>query len=58
MESTDARRAFPCWDEPDRKATFEITLVVDNDLAAFSNSPRPRSPTSATALAGSATSQR
>jgi puromycin-sensitive aminopeptidase len=39
MESTDARRAFPCWDEPDRKATFEITLVVDNDLAAFSNSP-------------------
>ncbi len=39
MESTDARRAFPCWDEPDRKATFEVTLVVDRDLAAFSNSP-------------------
>ena len=39
MESTDARRAFPCWDEPDRKATFEITLVVDEELAAFSNSP-------------------
>ncbi len=39
MESTDARRAFPCWDEPDRKATFEVTLVVDADLAAFSNSP-------------------
>jgi len=39
MESTDARRAFPCWDEPDRKATFEVTLVVDEDLAAFSNSP-------------------
>jgi puromycin-sensitive aminopeptidase len=39
MESTDARRAFPCWDEPDRKATFEVTLVVDEDLAAYSNSP-------------------
>jgi puromycin-sensitive aminopeptidase len=38
MESTDARRAFPCWDEPDRKAVFEITLVVDPRLAAFSNS--------------------
>jgi puromycin-sensitive aminopeptidase len=39
MESTDARRAFPCWDEPDRKAVFEITLVVNEALAAYSNSP-------------------
>jgi puromycin-sensitive aminopeptidase len=39
MESTDARRAFPCWDEPDRKATFEITLVVDEGLLAVSNAP-------------------
>ena len=39
MESTDARRAFPCWDEPDRKATFEVALVVDDGLAAYSNSP-------------------
>jgi puromycin-sensitive aminopeptidase len=39
MESTDARRAFPCWDEPDRKAVFDVTLVVDADLAAYSNSP-------------------
>ncbi len=39
MEATDARRAFPCWDEPERKATFEVSLVVDGDLAAFSNSP-------------------
>ena len=38
MESTDARRAFPCWDEPDRKAVFEVTLVIDPELAAFSNS--------------------
>src|SRR6185437_12902511 len=39
FESTDARRAFPCWDEPDRKAVFDVTLVVDDGLAAFSNSP-------------------
>ncbi len=39
MEATDARRAFPCWDEPDRKATFEITLVVDDDLLCVSNAP-------------------
>ncbi len=38
MESTDARRAFPCFDEPSFKATFEITLVVDEHLAAYSNS--------------------
>ncbi len=37
MESTDARRAFPCWDEPELKATFEVTLVVDEGLAAYSN---------------------
>jgi puromycin-sensitive aminopeptidase len=39
MESTDARRAFPCWDEPELKATFEVTLVVDDSLAAYSNGP-------------------
>jgi len=39
MEATDARRAFPCWDEPDRKAVFEITLVLDDTQAAYSNSP-------------------
>jgi len=39
MESTDARRAFPCFDEPEFKASFEITLVVDDHLAVYSNSP-------------------
>jgi puromycin-sensitive aminopeptidase len=38
MESTDARRAFPCWDEPDRKAVFDVTLVVDPGFNAYSNS--------------------
>ncbi|MGI8792487.1 MAG: M1 family metallopeptidase [Acidimicrobiales bacterium] len=37
MESTDARRAFPCWDEPDFKASFKVTLVVDPDLMAVAN---------------------
>ena len=37
FEATDARRAFPCWDEPDFKATFQVTLIVDQDLMAVSN---------------------
>jgi puromycin-sensitive aminopeptidase len=37
FESTDARRAFPCWDEPAFKAIFQVTLVVDQDLTAISN---------------------
>ncbi len=38
FESTSARRAFPCWDEPDLKAVFAITLVVAGDLTALANS--------------------
>src|SRR5438093_8112589 len=37
FESTDARRGFPCWDEPAFKAVFGITLVVPEGLAAVSN---------------------
>ena len=37
FESTDARRAFPCWDEPDFKAVFATTLVIDPTLTAVSN---------------------
>ncbi|HVM08974.1 MAG TPA: M1 family metallopeptidase [Acidimicrobiales bacterium] len=39
FESTDARRAFPCFDEPDFKAVFGVTLVVDDGLLAVSNGP-------------------
>lgn len=37
FESTDARRAFPCWDEPAFKAVYHVTLVVDEKLTAISN---------------------
>jgi len=37
FEATDARRAFPCWDEPDFKAVFSTTLVIDSPLTAVSN---------------------
>ncbi len=39
MQSTDCRRAFPCWDEPEFKAVFAVTLEVDDGLTAISNAP-------------------
>ncbi|MGZ8602922.1 MAG: M1 family metallopeptidase, partial [Actinomycetota bacterium] len=39
FEAADARRAFPCWDEPDLKAVFGITLVVPDGVVALSNGP-------------------
>ena len=39
FEATDARQAFPCWDEPAVKATFAMTIVGPKDRVILSNMP-------------------
>ncbi|MCI0678752.1 MAG: M1 family metallopeptidase, partial [Actinobacteria bacterium] len=36
-QATDARRVFPCWDEPDFKATFKTSMTVPLGVEAYSN---------------------
>ncbi|XP_022709994.1 aminopeptidase M1-B-like isoform X1 [Varroa jacobsoni] len=39
FESADARRAFPCWDEPALKATFQVTMITQRPYLVLSNMP-------------------
>jgi aminopeptidase N len=39
FEATDARRFFPCWDEPVFRARFQLTVVVPENWLAVSNVP-------------------
>lgn len=37
MEPTDARKAAPCFDQPDLKSTWTVTLIADKELTCLSN---------------------
>ncbi|KAI0136974.1 peptidase family M1 [Xylariales sp. AK1849] len=39
FEACDARRAFPCFDEPRLKATFDFEIEIADGLVALSNMP-------------------
>src|ERR1700719_3322221 len=63
FEATDARRFFPCWDEPSFRARFQLTAVVPENWLAVSNMPiesetkiDPPSPNASPARTSGATS--
>jgi puromycin-sensitive aminopeptidase len=39
FEATDARRAFPCFDEPSHKATFQLVVTIPAHMQCISNTP-------------------
>jgi aminopeptidase N len=39
FEATDARRMFPCWDEPAFRATFQLSATVPAEWDTISNMP-------------------
>ncbi len=39
FEESDARRAFPCFDHPYKKATFNVEMIIEEGLTAISNGP-------------------
>ena len=43
FEALDARRCFPCWDEPAAKAQFDVTIEAPADRQVLSNMPETQS---------------